>query len=368
MARSLFGSVIQTPSGNYRGRYRVEGTDYYTATCRTKTQVRKLLAEIHADMIRGDWQPPNKAKNAAPEKLDLTFEQWFNQWIEQVIREGFSPNTTRSYKSAINNHILPRYADMKLTELTPELFETLWRDLKKTKAPKTASNILVAASTCLGWAVKEGYIETNPVQVEGIFGRQRSIRKPVILTAKQLNRLISRIRPDLQAAFVFLSWCALRPGEVPPLLREDIDLKGETVTVNKAVKREDTGRIVVGPPKSEASHRTVAIPSAQMHIVADHLNNYTPASPESLVFFQPRSPYSFVSDDTLRRQLSAATKKAGLPTMQVYDLRRTGLTLYGQAGATIADLMARAGHTDAETVMIYQKATARRDKELSNRM
>lgn len=39
--------------------------------------------------------------------------------------------------------------------------------------------------------------------------------------------------------------------------------------------------------------------------------------------------------------------------MQVYDLRRTGLTLYGQAGATIADLMARAGHTNAETVIIY---------------
>lgn len=61
LARSLFGGVIQTPSGNYRGRYRVKGTDYDTPTCptsQTKTQVRNLVAEIHAQAVRGDWQPP----------------------------------------------------------------------------------------------------------------------------------------------------------------------------------------------------------------------------------------------------------------------------------------------------------------------
>ena len=54
--------------------------------------------------------------------------------------------------------------------------------------------------------------------------------------------------------------------------------------------------------------------------------------------------------------------------MTVHELRHTGLTLYGQAGATLADLMARAGHTSAETVMIYQHSSAVRDRELAARM
>ena len=63
-----------------------------------------------------------------------------------------------------------------------------------------------------------------------------------------------------------------------------------------------------------------------------------------------------------------AALAAGIPAVTVHELRHTGLTLYGQAGATLADLMARAGHTSAETVMIYQHSSADRDRELAARM
>ena len=44
------------------------------------------------------------------------------------------------------------------------------------------------------------------------------------------------------------------------------------------------------------------------------------------------------------------------------------MTLYGQAGATLADLMRRGGHTSPDTVMIYQHSNRRRDLELAQRM
>ncbi|MDO5701320.1 MAG: tyrosine-type recombinase/integrase [Bowdeniella nasicola] len=60
--------------------------------------------------------------------------------------------------------------------------------------------------------------------------------------------------------------------------------------------------------------------------------------------------------------------EAGVPEVGLHELRHTGLTLYGQAGATLADLMARAGHADVETVMIYQHSSRVRDRELADRM
>ena len=54
--------------------------------------------------------------------------------------------------------------------------------------------------------------------------------------------------------------------------------------------------------------------------------------------------------------------------MRFHDLRHTGMTLYGQAGATLADLMRRGGHTSPDTVMIYQHSNRRRDLELAQRM
>ncbi|STY83509.1 Site-specific recombinase XerD [Mobiluncus mulieris] len=51
-----------------------------------------------------------------------------------------------------------------------------------------------------------------------------------------------------------------------------------------------------------------------------------------------------------------------------HGLRHSGLTLAGQSGATLAELMHRAGHTNAETVMIYQHATQDRDAAIAEKM
>lgn len=51
-----------------------------------------------------------------------------------------------------------------------------------------------------------------------------------------------------------------------------------------------------------------------------------------------------------------------------HDLRHTGLTLFAQEGATLAELMRRGGHADMRVVLRYQHSTMTRDRELANRM
>ncbi|MEB5273738.1 tyrosine-type recombinase/integrase, partial [Pseudomonas aeruginosa] len=51
-----------------------------------------------------------------------------------------------------------------------------------------------------------------------------------------------------------------------------------------------------------------------------------------------------------------------------HGLRHTGLTRLGQSGATEAELMAFAGHSDPKAVRIYQHAERNRLAALADRM
>lgn len=51
-----------------------------------------------------------------------------------------------------------------------------------------------------------------------------------------------------------------------------------------------------------------------------------------------------------------------------HGLRHSGLTLLGQCGATLAELMHRAGHSDVERVIIYQHSSRERDAALADKL
>ncbi|CAN5313733.1 hypothetical protein BH24ACT10_BH24ACT10_19460 [soil metagenome] len=60
--------------------------------------------------------------------------------------------------------------------------------------------------------------------------------------------------------------------------------------------------------------------------------------------------------------------KAGLPDAHFHDLRHAGLTLSPQAGATLAEVMRRAGRSSAAAALRYQHAADQRDAEIDSRL
>ncbi|MGE3194421.1 MAG: hypothetical protein AB7K08_13265 [Microbacteriaceae bacterium] len=57
-----------------------------------------------------------------------------------------------------------------------------------------------------------------------------------------------------------------------------------------------------------------------------------------------------------------ARATVGLPGAHFHDLRHAGLTLSAQAGATMAELMKRAGHSTTAAAAVYQHAAAERGR------
>ncbi|AZQ77689.1 site-specific integrase [Flaviflexus ciconiae] len=371
MARAHFGSLIKRENGTYMGRYRRHGRTYYTPTQRTKQAVRADLVKIEAAILAGEWEPPRKTRSgtaAIDTDQSWTVRAWYEAWYSRQEKAKRSPNSLRAYRSIFKVHILPDFGHLALTDVTPQVCTEKFQHVLETRSEETAKNVIRSFSACMGAAVEEGLIAENPVKVKGAMSKTPPKRNFHMITPTQLIELIDAFPEDTRAAGALGSWVSLRYGEIAALERADIDLETGVVHVTKSVKRAPNGGLSIGPPKSDAGYRSPSIPPQALPIIQYHLESFTAPALDALLFHRPRGPNGYLSDRVLRRDLNKAAMKVGLPPMRFHDLRHIGLTLFGRAGATTADLMARAGHADPATVAIYQHATATRDRELSSRM
>jgi integrase len=117
-------------------------------------------------------------------------------------------------------------------------------------------------------------------------------------------------------------------------------------------------------PKSSASKRTVAIPAPLLPARREHVDRYAQTGAQGLLY--PASDGGWLTQVTFRAALYRAQAAAGRPDLRFHDLRHTGATLAAATGATLAELMARLGHSTLHAAMIYQHASADRDRVIAD--
>jgi integrase len=61
-----------------------------------------------------------------------------------------------------------------------------------------------------------------------------------------------------------------------------------------------------------------------------------------------------------------AGRRHALDGFHFHDLRHTGNTFAGEAGATLRELMDRMGHASTRAALIYQHRTTQRDKIIAD--
>jgi len=66
----------------------------------------------------------------------------------------------------------------------------------------------------------------------------------------------------------------------------------------------------------------------------------------------------------MSRTIGARRKPVG-PDLRFHDLRHSGAVLAAMSGATLAELMARLGHSTPTAALIYQHAAKGRDREIA---
>jgi integrase len=161
------------------------------------------------------------------------------------------------------------------------------------------------------------------------------------------------------------AWCGLRFGELAELRRSDLDLKNGRIRIRRAVVRVG-GKSVVGTPKSDAGIRDVAIPPHLLPILKAHIGEHAEFGRDGLLF--PAAGGGHLAPSSLYKVFYPARKAAGRPDLRWHDLRHTGAVLAAATGATLAELMARLGHSTQGAALRYQHAAQDRDMEIARRL
>ena len=219
--------------------------------------------------------------------------------------------------------------------------------------------------TMLGHAVREGRIPGNPADLAGAGNVKAAERVPA--TPDQIAALAEHMPARYAAAVHVAAWSGLRAGELFGLARRHLALNAGPVRVERAAVTSVSGVAPhLGATKTDSSRRTVHLPPHVVELLRTHLDTFTGTDPDALIFTDDAG--RIVSRETRQRHFRKARTAVGLPDLRWHDLRHTGATLAAQAGASVRELQHRLGHSTIKAAMVYQHATADRDRELAQRL
>ena len=350
--RRGLGYVRKLPSGRWQASY--VGPDLVRRsaphTFEAKADAEGWLGVRREQVVSGEWRPPVPLLSAAP----LTFDAYSAQWLSE---RALKPRTREGYEHLMRRYLHPPLGSMNLGSIAPSVVRTWWARLPTVRARSYA--LLKAV---MNTAVADELIDSNPCRIRGGANtpRAREIR-PASLN--ELEVIVESMPYRLRALVLLCAWCALRSGEVLALPRKDVDVATGTVRVVRALSWVG-GEPIVGTPKSAAGTRVVSIPPHILPAIAHHLDTMTTPAADALLF-PGRDGVSHLQPSTMHRHWRMAREAAGRPDLRVHDLRHTGATMAARAGATLAELQERLGHSSVNAALRYQHAARGRDQEIA---
>ncbi|WP_052390695.1 tyrosine-type recombinase/integrase [Streptomyces sp. NRRL B-24484] len=179
----------------------------------------------------------------------------------------------------------------------------------------------------------------------------------------EVYAVANRIPGRYRALVLVAALCGLRWGELIGLTRRDVDSDAGTIRVRRSIAELPNGERVAKLPKTAAGVRTVAVPEVILGEVRRHLEVYAEHGPDGMVFVGSKGVMP--RRNHFNRLWHRACAGAGVTGLRFHDLRHTGNTLAASTGASTRELMARMGHSTARAALIYQHATAERERSIA---
>lgn len=359
--REAWGRIRKLPSGRFQTSY--EGPDmamhHASSTFRTLTEARGWLTVERQLVDSGAWSPP-KSRSAVnrTETLGAYAEPW-------LAGRTLQPRTRDLYQGLLDQKILPGLGEMPLKAISP-LTVREWYAKLDADHPTRRAHAYALLRTILGTAVTDGLVPSNPCVIRGA-GQTKREHKIQPATPEQLDTIIAEL-PERYGCLVLLgTWCAMRWGELVELRRKDLDWKAGKIRVRRSAQPIN-GVMVVGPPKSAAGVRDVAIPPHLLPVLRQHIGRHAGWGWEGLVFPADGDQTKHLSHGSFYKPWKAARAAAGRPDLRFHDLRHTGAVMAAQTGATLAELMGRLGHSTPAMAIRYQHVAQDRDTEIARRL
>lgn len=366
--RRVFGKLRELPSGRWQASYLGPDLQRHTApmTFDTKMDGEVWLGQESRLVSQDSWTSP-AARERAKHDRGLTFAEVAESYLDA---RDLKPTTAAKYRRLLDRHILPGLGGAAVRDITEQTIATFYARLNK-GTPTERARTYQLTRAVLNYAVELNLIDRNPAHISGA-GAVKRAHTVEPATLPELEAIVAAMPERYRLTVLLGAWCAMRYGELAELRRSDVVLTygpgGEPTGGKVKIRRgvtwpESARRPVVGTPKTTAGVRDVAIPPHLTPLVEAHLKTHAQWGPDGLLF--PSRSGQQIHHATFHKPYRAACIAAGRPELHFHDLRHTGAVLAAATGATLAELMARLGHTTPHAAMRYQHAAKDRDTAIA---
>jgi integrase len=302
-----------------------------------------------------------------------TVERWLRYWL--TTRTSIRPTTLRVYTQHVEQYLIPHLGRLRLADVAVRHLTAMFADLAQQTtrtgeplAPATLHRICATLRGALNAAVRNDMITDNPAKRVELPGRPRphavvwtkqrveawqdhGVRAPVaVWTAEHLAAFLDHVAADrLHALWWLIALRGLRRGEAVGLRWCDVDLDHGTITITQQVTCAGD-QILIGPPKSAASRRVIALDRHTVQVLRDHARRQRLERLAAGRGWQDAG-YVFTRPDGRALHPNYVTHRfcrlrstTDLPPVRLHDLRHGAASLAHQAGADLKTVQDQLGH------------------------
>ncbi len=277
------------------GKWRREVT-----ACTRKRDAERIAEDLErkAERARHGLEP---LPSTAPA---MTFGELYTWWWDRYGSKRRSRSNAEN--DAFNRaHLAPLWS-LALVEVTPEQVEDVLQSLTGDLAPKSINMLRGQLVTIFEKAPRSRWSGANPAKA--VSRRKVLKRLPQVLRSEEVQVLLMHLDQKWRALFACAIWTGMRKGELLGLRKASIDLREDTITVERSYEAETT----------KGGHADMIPIAAELR---PWLERAIIESPSALVF--PRSDGSMQRDDLpLQDVLRRALGRAGIVDGYVNVCRR----------------------------------------------
>ena len=298
--------------------------------------------------------------------LTMTFEAFVEIYITDK-KKRLRENTWFTKEHIIRTKILPYFKEKRLSEIKPrdviawqnEMLN--YRDKNgKAYSPTYLKTLHGQLSAILNHAVRFYGLKSNAAATAGCMGSEKH-KEMLFWTKEEYLKFAAEMmdKPAMYYAFEVLYWCGIRLGELLALTASDFNFERQTLTISKSLQNIK-GNIIITPPKTPKSNRTIKIPQFLVDEMQDYIKSLYGLEPDNRIF-----P---ISKAYLHHEMNRGAKAAGVKRIRIHDLRHSHVSLLIEMGFSAVAIAERVGHESIDITYRYAHLFPTKQTEMANRL
>ena len=263
-------SIDKRPNGRWRARYRERpGGPQKARHFDRKIDAERFLAGVQAQLLDGSYTEPGAGNRLVSDYA----EAWRRSQVHR-------PTTVAQVENHIRNHILPTFGERTIASIRPSEVQAWVRGRSEVLAPSTVEVVFRIFAAILNAAIDDRIIARSPAT--GVRLPRQPKQQVVPPTVQDVTALIDAMPERYRALVVLAAGTGLRQGECFGLTLDRVDFLRRTIRVDRQLVLTE-GPPQFGPPKTQASVRTVPLPDVVASALAAHLERW-PTGADGLIF------------------------------------------------------------------------------------